>query len=202
MDTDGYNHTNYRYPLFLCFDQYPSISHTWHIQTNRIDTADIPTRYRMNGHVNSLPISYTLIPNSFSVSINKRHLYRKHSSSYVISYTFDTALWASLSLVWPSMQRMNHEYGMRVYEIGNELTCPFIRYLVGISAVSDVECQQRSNLPIYKSTNYIYVPHSWPVSVLDSAQTPSSDGTQSNPHTHTAYQSELQWRFSIEFEWK
>ena len=28
------------------------------------------------------------------------------------------------------------------------------------TALSDVECQQRSNLPIYKSTNYIYIPHS------------------------------------------
>ena len=67
MDTDGYNHTNYRYLLFLFFDQYPSISHTWHIQTNRIDTADIPTRYRMNGQVNSLPIPYTLIPYSWFI---------------------------------------------------------------------------------------------------------------------------------------
>ena len=48
---------------------------------------------------------------------------------------------------------------------------------------SDVKCQQGSNLPIYKSTNYIYIPHLGAVSVWEADQTPSSDGIQSNPRT-------------------
>ena len=46
--------------------------------------------------------------------------------------------------------------------------------------------QQQSEagpLPIYKATNHIYVSHLWPVSVLDSGQTPSADGIPSNPST-------------------
>ena len=48
---------------------------------------------------------------------------------------------------------------------------------------SDGKCQHGPILPIYKSTNLIDIPHSWPVSVLDSDQKPSSDGIPSHQST-------------------
>ena len=44
------------------------------------------------------------------------------------------------------------------------------------STMSDVKWEQWANVPIY-------IPHLWPVSVLKSVQTPSSDDIQWNPHT-------------------
>ena len=134
MDTDGYDHSNTgTLSLFLCFNQYPSISNTWYIQANPINIVDIPTQYRMKGKVNWSPVPYTVIPYSFFASIHKPYLHWKDSLSSVISYAFGCS---ALGVIESGVTiNTENEYGITVYGTGDQLTFPFIRYWVGMSTM-------------------------------------------------------------------
>ena len=122
-----YDHTNYWYPLFLCFDQSPSISDTWHIQANRVDILDIPTLYRLNGKVNWFHIPYTVIPYSFSV-LTPRPVARTPIELYPNAWLIRVITYDDESFLYKcgSCMDTDNECEMTEQGTGNQLTCMWL----------------------------------------------------------------------------
>ena len=63
------------------------------------------------------------------------------------------------------------------------------------------KCKQRSDLQIYKSTNHMYIPLLWPVSVLNSNKHHRQTIYNRSHKLRTERQSKFQGRIAMVFEW-